>query len=116
MILAVAMFAMATATFAADEKANATATAAACNMNVSMGSLADALSLNTDQVDAVADIHKNFTADLTNAVSAPSDEREDMVNKAIIKDLKYMHAVLNTKQYHKYVMLLNVTLSNRGLK
>ena len=46
MILAVAMFAMATTTFAADEATNATA---AYNMNVKMGSLANALSLNIDE-------------------------------------------------------------------
>ena len=40
MILAVAMFAMATTTFAADEATNATA---AYNMNVKMGSVANAL-------------------------------------------------------------------------
>ena len=46
MVLAVAMFAMATATFAADEETNATA---AFNMNVPMSSLSDALSLTITQ-------------------------------------------------------------------
>ena len=55
MILAEAMFAMATTTFAADEATNATA---AYNMNVKMGSLANALSLNIDQAEAVADVHR----------------------------------------------------------
>ena len=113
MIMAVAMFAMATTTFAADEATNATA---AYNMNIKMGSLADALSLNIDQVEAVADIHKNFTADMMNAAAAPADERTTMIDKAVIKDLKYVHSVLNNNQYRKYVMLLNATLVNRGLK
>ena len=34
---------------------------------------------------------------------------------AINKDLKYMHYLLNDKQYRTYVMLLNTTLNNRGL-
>ena len=110
MILAVAMFAMATTTFAADEATNATA---AYNMNVKMGSLANALSLNIDQAEAVADVHKNFTADMMNAAK---DERAAMIDKAVIKDLKYMHSILNDSQYRKYVMLLNATLMNRGLK
>ena len=113
MILAVAMFAMATTTFAADEATNATA---AYNMNVKMGSLANALSLNIDQAEAVADVHKNFTADMMNAATAAKDERTAMIDKAVIKDLKYMHSILNDSQYRKYVMLLNVTLMNRGLK
>ena len=113
MILAVAMFAMATTTFAADEATNATS---AYNMNVKMGSLANALSLNIDQAEAVADVHKNFTADMMNAATAAKDERTAMIDKAVIKDLKYMHSILNDSQYRKYVMLLNATLMNRGLK
>lgn len=113
MILAVAMFAMATTTFAADEATNATA---AYNMNVKMSSLADALSLNIDQVEAVADVHKNFTADMMNAATAKGEDRSAMIDKAVLKDLKYMHVILNDSQYRKYVMLLNTTLINRGLK
>ena len=113
MVLAVAMFAMATATFAADEETNATA---AYNMNIKMSSLADALSLNIDQVEAVADVHKNFTADMMNAATASAEDRAAMIDKAVIKDLKYMHSILNDAQYRKYVMLLNATLVNRGLK
>ena len=75
MVLAVAMFAMATATFAAEEETNATA---AYNMNVKMSSLADALSLNIDQVEAVADVHKNFTADMMNAAHARYLEQQSV--------------------------------------
>ena len=113
MIMAVAMFAMATTTFAAEENTNATA---AFNMNVKMGSLANALSLNLDQAEAVADVHKNFTADMMNAATATAEDRAAMIDKAVIKDLKYMHSILNNTQYRKYVMLLNATLVNRGLK
>ena len=104
MVLAVAMFAMATATFAADEETNATA---AYNMNIKMSSLADALSLNIDQVEAVADVHKNFTADMMNAATAKGEDRSAMIDKAVLKDLKYMHVILDNSQYRKYVMLLN---------
>ena len=113
MIMAVAMFAMATTTFAAEENTNATA---AYNMNIKMGSLANALSLNLDQAEAVADVHKNFTADMLNAATATGEDRAAMIDKAVLKDLKYMHVILNNNQYRKYVMLLNTTLINRGLK
>ena len=113
MIMAAAMFAMATTTFAAEENTNATAV---FNMNVKMGSLANALSLNLDQAEAVADVHKNFTADMMNAATATAEDRAAMIDKAVIKDLKYMHSILNDAQYRKYVMLLNATLVNRGLK
>jgi hypothetical protein len=39
-----------------------------------------------------------------------------MMEKAIKKDLAWMDYILNKDQYRKYVMLLNVTLHNRGLK
>ena len=113
-VLAVALLSM-TTTFAADENASATAATAAYNMNIKMGPLADALSLNIDQVEAVADVHKNFTAEMMNAAIAPAEERDAMVGKAINKDLKYMHTILSEKQYRKYLILLNATLKNRGL-
>ena len=43
------------------------------------------------------------------------DEVFKTADKAISKDLKYMHYLLNDKQYRTYVMLLNTTLNNRGL-
>ncbi len=116
MILAVALLSMTTTTFAADENASATTATAAYNMNVNMNSLSDALSLNVDQTEAVADVHKNFTAEMMNAAVAPNEERKPMMDKAIVKDLKYMHTILSSGQYRKYVMLLNATLANRGLK
>ena len=109
MILAVALFSM-TTTFAADENASATTATAAFNMNVNMNSLSDALGLNIDQVEAVGDVHKNFTADMMNAAVAAGDDRKAMIDKAINKDLKYMHVILSNTQYRKYLMLLNVTL------
>ncbi len=115
MILAVALFSM-TTTFAADENASATAATAAYNMNFNMNSLAEVLNLNIDQVEAVSDVHKNFSVDMMNAAVAPSEERSSMVDKAIVKDLKYMHAILSQSQYRKYIMLLNTTLVNRGIK
>ena len=113
-VLAVALLSM-TTTFAADENASATNATAAYNMNVNMSSLADALALNIDQAEAVADVHKNFSAEMMNAAVAPAEERGAMVGKAINKDLKYMHSILNDKQYRKYLMLLNTTLKNRGV-
>jgi len=32
------------------------------------------------------------------------------------KDIRYMHYILDEKQYKKYLLLLNTTLINRGLK
>ena len=52
---------------------------------------------------------------MLNAAVAPKDDRKAMVNKAIEKDLKYMHYILDRDQYRKYLLLLNATINNRGL-
>lgn len=115
-LMAVALLSMTTATFAADENTTATTAAAAYNLtNVNMSSLAKALKLDWDQEEAVDDIHKNFSADMMDAAAANKADRATLVDKAVKKDLRYMHAVLDTDQYHTYVMLLNATLNNRGL-
>ncbi|GAA6528823.1 hypothetical protein LPYR103PRE_07960 [Segatella asaccharophila] len=115
-LMAVALLSMTTATFAANDEKEATATAAAYNMNFNMNSLSNALGLEFDQEEAVEDVHHNFSAEMMNAAQAPKADRKTMVDKAINKDLRYMHSILSESQYHKYLQLLNVTLNNRGIE
>ncbi len=113
-LMAVAMLSMTTATFADNSAKEETEATYAFNVN--MGSLAETLDLTIDQADAVADVHKTFSAEMLNAsASENEDERNELMNKAINKDLKYMHYILSSDQYHKYLRILNTTLSNRGL-
>ena len=102
-----------TTMFAENEGMNTTE---AYNMTVNMGKLAKALNLTVDQVESVSEVHKTFSSEMLFAAQYGKDERTKMVDKAIKKDLAYMHTILNHEQYHKYLMLLNVTLVNRGLK
>ena len=81
-----------------------------------MQKLGRALNLSKDQMESFAEIHKTFSAELLFASQASGDERQKMMDKAINKDLAYMNYILSPEQYRKYVMLLNVTLLNRGLK
>ena len=83
---------------------------------VNMKKLGHALNLSKDQVESFAEIHKTFSAELLFASQASGDERQKMMDKAINKDLAYMNYILSPEQYRKYVMLLNVTLLNRGLR
>ena len=99
-----------TATFAKDEKANNVNNANAYDMTVNMSRLSDALKLTVDQVESVA-----FCGEMLIASQANEDDRDALVKKAVNKDLKYMHYLLNDKQYRTYVMILNTTLNNRGL-
>ena len=104
-----------TVAFADDEKNNVTNNAEAYEMNINVNKLGSALGLTSDQLESVADIHRTFSGELKLAAQASRDDRQLMVKKAVTKDLAYMHYVLNAEQYRKYVMLLNVTLNNRGL-
>ncbi len=111
----VAMLSM-TTVFAENESTANLNSTEAYNMTVNMKKLSQALGLSKDQVEGVAEIHKTFSSEMMFAAQYGKEEREKMVNKAIKKDLAYMNYILNHDQYRKYVMLLNVTLNNRGLK
>lgn len=114
-MVVVAMLSM-TMTFAENESTTSLNSTEAYNMTVNMNKLSQALSLSKDQIESVAEVHKTFSAEMLFAAQANGDERQTMVDKAIKKDLAWMDYILNREQYHKYVMLLNITLVNRGLK
>lgn len=105
-----------TMTFAENESAANLNNAESYNMTVNMKMLSQALGLSKDQVDAVSEIHRTFSAEMMLAAQYGSEERSKMVEKAVNKDLAYMNFILNHDQYRKYVMLLNVTMLNRGLR
>ena len=102
-----------TTIFAENEGMNTTE---AYNMTVNMKMLARTLNLSQDQVESVAEVHKTFSSEMVFAAQYGKEERSKMVEKAVNKDLAYMNYILNKDQYRKYVMLLNTTLVNRGLK
>ena len=102
-----------TTTFAENESMNTTES---YNMNVNMKKLAIALNLSQDQIEGVAEVHKTFAAEMMFAAQYDKEERTKMIDKAVKKDLAYMNYILSNEQYRKYLMLLNMTLTNRGLK
>ncbi len=116
MILTVVALMSMTMTFAENESAANINTTEAYDMTVNMNKLSQALGLSDDQVEAVSEIHKSFCAEMMFAAQYGKDEREKRVDNAIKRDLAYMNYILNRDQYRKYLMLLNVTMLNRGLK
>ena len=84
-------------------------------MSVNMNKLSEALALTADQIEAVAEIHHTFSAEMMFAAQYNKEEREARVREAVEKDVKWMRYVLNEKQVRKYLLLLNATLNNRGL-
>ena len=102
-----------TAAMAENEKTEAVNYVQAYDMNINMNSLAQSF----DQQDVVKDINRTFNAELKNAaVASNAEERKALFDKAVAKDLKSLRTVLSDYQYRRYVMLLNVTLTNRGVK
>lgn len=88
----------------------------AYDMTINLRKLAVTLGLNMDQMEAVQDIHHQFCNEMLLASQAEGDERVKLVEQAVKKDVRYMHYVLDEKQYRKYLLLLNTTLVNRGLR
>ncbi|MBO5624958.1 MAG: hypothetical protein J5953_04105 [Prevotella sp.] len=112
-LVAVAMLSMSTA-FAGNEDVKAVRKA--YNMTVNYSRLAKALNLTSDQYDVVEYVHSNFCNEVRRASYASSEKRQERFDRALRKDLGSMRSVLNRNQYRTYVMLLNATLVNRGLK
>ena len=114
-VLMVAAMMTMTMSFAENDNSNAVKGVEAYDMTVNIRKLAVTLGLTFDQMEAVEDIHHQFSQEMMMAAYADDAEREAMVDKAVKKDVRYMHYVLNDKQYRTYLMLLNTTLRNRGL-
>ena len=110
----VAMLSM-TMAFAEGENMNSVNNVAAYDMSCNMNKLAEALSLTADQREAVENIYQTFTAEMMFAAQYSNDQRKEMVKKALEKNVAWMRYVLNEKQSHTYLMLLNTTINNRGL-
>ena len=105
-----------TMTFAEDENLNTTNTMQLYSMEVNYDKLADALQLSSDQKEAVKDVHQEFCANMMSVAASDESARKSMMQNAINMDLRYMRYILNDKQYKHYLLLLNITLLNRGLR
>ena len=111
----VAMLSM-TMAFAENENAASVNNVEAYDMSVNIRKLSEALALTADQIEAVEEIHHTFAAEMMFAAQYNKEERDARVNEAIDKDVKWMRYVLNEKQMRKYLVLLNTTINNRGLR
>ena len=112
----VAVMSMSMSAFADNANASNTQNVESYDMTINMRKLAVALDMTFDQMESTEDVHRMFCKEMMIAAHASNEERVEMVEKAVKKDLRYMHYILNEEQYHKYLLLLNTTLHNRGLK
>ena len=107
MLTMVAMLSRTTA-FAEGENVASVENMEAYDLNINMNKLSKALNLADDQKEAVAEIHQ-FAAEYG------KNDRRAYIDRAIENDVKWMRYVLNEEQMHTYLMLLNITMNNRGL-
>jgi len=114
--MVMAMLSMSMTSFAENDNVANVNNVESYDMTINMRKLAVALDMTFDQMESVEDIHRTFCAEMMLAAHANKDERAQLLDKAINKDLRYMRYVLDKDQYRKYLMLLNTTLHNRGLK
>ncbi len=115
-LMVVAMLSMTMTSYAENENAEKINNVESYDMSVNLRKLAVALNMTFDQMETVGDIHRMFCSEMMLAAHASNESREEMMDKAINKDLRYMRYVLDNDQYRKYLLLLNTTLENRGLK
>ena len=115
MILTMVAMLMMTTAFAENENTTEVSNLEAYDMNINMNKLSNALNLSEDQKEAVENIHYVFNTEMMYAAKYGSTDRDAIVKRAIDTDIKRMRRVLNAEQMKKYLMLLNITLNNRGL-
>ncbi len=110
----VAILSMTTA-FAEGESTMSMNNTSAYELNVNMNKLSEALNLADDQKEAVADINHTIASELMFAAQYSNDDRKKLVARAVDNNVKWMRYVLDKKQMHTYLALLNTTMNNRGL-
>ena len=118
MILEIAMcvFAMSAKASTMDIK-KSDVTTEAYVLNININSLGKYLDLTQEQKEEVAIIEKSFSDAMQEASLMEDDNvRQHMMDNAIDLNLKNLKIMLDGKQYHKYLKVLNATLNNRGLK
>lgn len=77
--------------------------------------LANLFGLRFNQMKLYDYVLSTLEEDMEYARSIDDDKSRDIiVSEAYKKNLKWMHYVLDVKQYEKYKMMLNLTFENKG--
>ena len=114
-IMLVMLFTMNAVMFAEDNNVAEVESVEKYNFNVNTRKLASFLELSEDQMDAVEYVATELSNDMQFAYYENSnDGRKKVVANAVNKNVKHMSYILNNKQYHKYLVVFNATLRNKG--
>ena len=115
-LMLVMLFTMSVNLFAEDNNATEIERIERYDVKVNAKKLANYLQLSSDQFDAVETVVDEFSNDLMFAAVQDGEASRKAVTKNLIdKNVKYMSYILNEKQMHKYLIVLNATMNNRGL-
>jgi hypothetical protein len=116
LIMMVMLFTMSVNLFAEDNNATEIERIERYDVKVNAKKLANYLQLSSDQFNAVETVVNEFSNDLMFAAVQDGEASRKAVTKNLIdKNVKYMSYILNEKQMHKYLIVLNATMNNRGL-
>ena len=85
------------------------------DMSFDVNRLADKLDLDADQMEMVQVIQNCFDNEVQEAATTRGLQRRHLIHQAVRKDVQQMQRVLNDEQFGTYMMLLGVTLQNKGL-
>lgn len=114
-LILVMMLSMSVYSFADDSNATKVDNIEKYEFKINHRRLACVLDMSSDQMEITEDIIREFERDMFFASSMETEEsRNKVVSSTVQKNIKFMGYVLNKKQYHKYLILLNLTLQNRG--
>lgn len=115
-LMLVMLFTMSVYSFAEDNNATKIERIERYDVKVNTKKLANYLQLSSDQMDAVESVTNEFTNDMMFAAVQDGETSRKAVTKNLIdKNVKYMSYILNKSQMHKYLMVLNATISNRNI-
>ena len=113
----VMLFTISSYTFAENNNTTEVANVAKYDLKIDSRRLAVYLDLTADQMDAVTAVSNEFCNELKfAAVECNENNRKQVTDNVINKNVKHMRYILNNEQMRKYLMVLNVTMVNRGLK
>ena len=115
-LMLVMLFTMSMYSFAEDANANEVNVIEQYDLKVNLRKLGLFLQLSSDQMDGMTTVETEFQNDLMfAAVECTKENRKAVTKNAINKHLQHVHYVLNKEQYHKYLIVLNATIKNRGI-
>lgn len=110
------LFAVSVSSFAEDNNAAEIERMERYDVSVNAKRLGEYLQLTTDQYDAVETVVGELSNDLKFAAVECNDSNRVKVTKnAVDKNVKYMSYILNKEQYHRYLTVLNATITNRRI-